>query len=116
MHTPLPRLEVLSVEGQRAADQRVEDDAQTPDVHLGPVVFLALEELRGGVRRGAAERVQLVPQGELVAEAEVGYFDVHVCVQQQVLGLQMDGVKKQKQTLIPLTLTLWDMEQQRREC
>lgn len=94
MHTPLPRLEVLSVERQRAADQRVEDDAQTPDVHLGPVVFLALEELGGGVRRGTTERVQLVPQSELVAEAKVSYFDVHVCVQQQVLGLQTEGIGK----------------------
>lgn len=92
MHTPLPHLEVLPIEGQRSADQRVEDDAQAPDVHLGPVVFLALEELGGGVRRGTAERVQLVPQSELVAEAKVGYFDVHVGVQQQVLGLQTGGI------------------------
>lgn len=93
MHTPLPHLEVLSIEGQRAADQRVEDDPQTPDVHLGPVVFFALKELGGSIRRGAAERVQLVSQSELVAEAKIGYFDVHVCVQQQVLGLQVEGGK-----------------------
>lgn len=92
MHTPLPRLEVLSIEGQRAADQRVEDDAQAPDVHLGPVVLLALEELGGGVWWGATERVQLVPQSKLVAEAKVCYFDVHVCVQQQVLGLWVEGM------------------------
>lgn len=97
MHTPLPHLEVLSIEGQRATDQRVEDDPQTPDIHLGPVVFFALEELGGSVRWRATERVQLVPQSELIAEAKIGYFDVHVCIQQQVLGLQVEkggGVRK----------------------
>lgn len=94
MHTPLSCLEVLSIEGQRATDKRVENDAQTPDVHLGPVVFLALEELGGGIRWGSAERVQLVTQSELVAEAKVGYFDVHVCIQQQVLGLQAEEIGK----------------------
>lgn len=90
MHTPLPHLEVLSIEGQRATDQRVEDDPQTPDIHLRPVVFFALEELGGSVRWRATERVQLVPQSELIAEAKISYFDVHVCIQQQVLGLQVE--------------------------
>jgi len=83
-------LEVLPVEGQRAADQRVQDDPQAPDVHLRPVVLLALEELGRGVGRRAAERVQLAAQRELVAEAEVGDLDVHVGVQEQVLCLGGD--------------------------
>ena len=91
-NTPLPHppahLEVLPVEGQRAADQRVQDDPQAPDVHLGAVVLLALEELRGGVGRGAAEGVQLAAQRELVAEAEVRDLDVHVGVEKQVLCLE----------------------------
>lgn len=80
-------LQVLPIKGQRAANQRVEDDAETPDVHLGPVILFALEKLGGGVRRRAAERVQLVTQRELVAEAEVGDLDVHVGVEEQVLRL-----------------------------
>lgn len=80
-------LEVLPVKGQRAADQRVEDDSEAPDIHLGPIVFLALEELRGSVGRRATERVQLVAQRELVAEAEVGNLDVGVGIQQKVLRL-----------------------------
>lgn len=88
--SPLPDLEVLSIEGQRAADQCVEDHPQAPDVHLRPVVLLALEELWGSVGRGAAECVQLVPQSELITEAKVSYFDVHVCIQQQVLRLQTE--------------------------
>lgn len=86
----LPDLEILSIEGQRAADQCVEDHPQAPDIHLRPVVLLALEELRGSVGWGAAERVQLIPQSKLITEAKVCYLDVHVCVQKQILRLQTD--------------------------
>lgn len=47
-----------------------------------------LEELRSSVRRRSAERVQLTAQRELVTEAKVGYFNVHVGVQQKVLRLK----------------------------
>ena len=47
-----------------------------------------LEELGSGVRGGTAERVQLAAHRELVTEAKVGYFDVHVGVQQEVLCLE----------------------------
>lgn len=80
-------LQVLTIKRQRAADQRIQDDSQAPDVHFGPVVLLALEELRRGVGRRATERVQLVAQRELVAEAEVCYLNVGVGVQQKVLRL-----------------------------
>ena len=83
----LSYLEVLSIEGQRAADQRVQNDPQTPDVHLRPVVLLPLEKLRRCVRRRTAERVQLVAHGELITEAKICNLDVHVCVEQQVLSL-----------------------------
>lgn len=85
---PAAHLEVVAVEGQGAADQRVEDDAQAPDVHLGAVVLLALEELGGGVGGGPAEGVQFGAQRELVAEPKIGDFDVGVGVQQQVLCLR----------------------------
>lgn len=104
--SPLPDLEVLSIKGQRAADQRVEDHAQAPNVHLGPVVLLSLEELRGGVGRRAAERVELVPQSELVTEAKVCYLDVHVCVQQQVLRLHAKSVcERKKKNIMMMTTT-----------
>ena len=80
-------LEVVPVEGQGAADERVQDDAEAPDVHFRPVVLLALEQLRGGVRGAPAECVQLRAQRELVAEAKVGNLDVGLGVQQEVLGL-----------------------------
>lgn len=90
--SPLPDLEVLPIKGQRAADQCVENDPQAPDVHLRPIILLALEELGGCVGRGAAERVQLVPQSKFITEAKVRYLDVHVRIQQQVLCLQTDSV------------------------
>lgn len=93
-HTHPSDLEVLSIEGQRAADQCVEDHSEAPDIHLRSVVLLALEELWSCVGRGATERVQLVPQSKFITEAKVGYFDVHVCVQQQVLCLQTNGEER----------------------
>lgn len=84
---PATHLEVLSVKGQGPTDQGVQDDPQTPDVHLGAVVLLPLEELRRCVRRGAAEGVQLAARRKLVAEPKVGNLDVGVGVQEQVLRL-----------------------------
>lgn len=80
-------LQVLPIEWQRAADQRVQDDSQAPDVHFRPVILLALEKFRRSIGRRATERVQLVAQRELVAEAEVCNLDVGISVQQKVLRL-----------------------------
>lgn len=57
----------------------------------GPSVHL--EELRSSVGRRSTEGVQLTAQCELIAEAKVGYFDVHVSVQQQVLCLRQPEVR-----------------------
>ena len=84
-------LQVLPIKGQGTADQGVEDDAQTPNVHLGAVVLFALEKFRGSVRWGPTEGVQFVSEGEFVAEPKIGYFDVHVGVQQQILRLTERG-------------------------
>lgn len=78
----------MPIEGQGAADQRVQDDTQAPDVHLWPVILLALEQFWGGVRGAPTEGVQLGAQRELIAEAEVGDFDVGLSIQQQVLSLR----------------------------
>lgn len=47
-----------------------------------------LEKFWSCVRRTPAESVQLVPEGELVAEAEVCYLDVQILVQKQIFGLE----------------------------
>lgn len=59
-----------------------------------------LEELRCSVRRRSAERVQLTAQGELVTEAKVSDFDVHVSVQQEVLCLKENICKKKNPMLL----------------
>ena len=51
--------------------------------------ILTLEKLWRSIGRAPAKRVQLVPVDELVGEAEVGDLDVHLAVQQEVLGLQV---------------------------
>lgn len=73
-------LEVLPIERQGPADQCVQDDPETPNVHLRTVVLLPLEELRSSVRRRSTESVQLAAHSELVAEAKVGDLDVHVSI------------------------------------
>ena len=50
---------------------------------------LTLKELWRCVGRTAAECVELAAVDELVGEAEVGDLDVHLAVQQEVLGLEV---------------------------
>lgn len=95
-------LEVVPVEGQGAADQCVQDDAQAPDVHLWPIILLALEQFRGGVRGAPTEGVQLGTKRELVAEAEVGDFDVGLGIQQQVLSLRRKEKPESEGRVVPL--------------
>ena len=62
-----------------------------------------LEEFRSSVRRRSAERVQLAAQRELVTEAEVGDLNVHVGVQQKVLGLRHTFIFTEQTDLISHT-------------
>lgn len=48
-----------------------------------------LEELGCCIGRTAAEGIQLVANGELIAEAKVGDFDVHIGVEEQIFGFQI---------------------------
>ena len=82
-------LEVVVVEGQRAHEQRVQDDAARPDVRLAAVVLLAAYDLRAGVVRRAAARLQHRAVHLQRRHAEVGYLDVQLVVQQQILRLQI---------------------------
>ena len=79
--------QVLAVEGQTPRYQRVQDDAEGPHVDFGPVVLFALEELGRGVRRRAAECVELRARRELIRETEICDFDVHFTVEKQVFRL-----------------------------
>lgn len=51
-------------------------------------VCVYLEEFRGGVRRRATESVQFPTDSELITEAKVCNFYVHVGIQEEVLSLQ----------------------------
>lgn len=48
-----------------------------------------LEEFGGRIGWTAAEGVQLLVWAEFVGETEVGYFDVHLGVQQEVLRFEV---------------------------
>lgn len=89
----LVHLEVLAIKRQWSADQCVKNDPQAPDIHLRPIILLALKKFRGGIRGAAAERVQLTAQCELVTEAEVRDFNVGICIEQKVFCLR-DGNEK----------------------
>ena len=70
--------EIVAIERQGSTDQCVQDDTQTPDVHLRAVVLLPLKQFRGSVRRTPTEGVQFIARGELITESKVGNFDVQV--------------------------------------
>ena len=59
-----------------------------PNINFRPHVLFALKDLGRGVGRRAAPRGQQPCRREVVAEAEVGDFDVHVCVEQQIFRLK----------------------------
>ena len=52
-----------------------------------------LKEFGCSIRRTSTECVQLAADGEFVAEAKVGDFDVQVAIEQQVLCLEKFNVK-----------------------
>lgn len=62
---------VLAVERHGAMDHRVQQHPQGPRVHLRAPVRPPVDDLRGGVERAAAERLQV-----LVAAVEVGQAEV----------------------------------------
>lgn len=80
---------MLVVEGQRAAEQRVEDDAARPDIDLGTGVEFARDDLGCGIVGAAAARAQKLAVHHHVAQAKVGDLDVQVRIEQQVLRLQV---------------------------
>ncbi len=81
--------EVVVVEGERAHQQRVQDDPAGPHVRPAAVVLLPADHLRAGVVRGAAGRLQHGANRLQGGHAEVGDLDVVLVVQQKVLGLQV---------------------------
>mmetsp|Transcript_3398 Transcript_3398/g.7606 ORF Transcript_3398/g.7606 Transcript_3398/m.7606 type:complete len:221 (+) Transcript_3398:187-849(+) len=80
---------VLVVKGERAAQQRIENHAAAPHVHLGSGVELARDDFGRRVVGRAAARLEEVAVLHDVGEAEVGDAELLVAVEQQVLRLEV---------------------------
>ena len=81
---------VVFIERQFSAQQSVQNDSQTPDVHLFTGVFLTLEHLRGTVAHGTAPGLQVTRSALVLAgEAKVDQFDIAVLVEQDVLEFKI---------------------------
>mmetsp|Transcript_10454 Transcript_10454/g.43278 ORF Transcript_10454/g.43278 Transcript_10454/m.43278 type:complete len:343 (+) Transcript_10454:2484-3512(+) len=93
VYAPLDLLEQvrdgLVVEGEGAAQERVQDHPARPHVHLRTAVELTGDNLRRGVVRRPARRLQKVPVPHHVAQAKVRDLHVGLGVQQEVLGLEI---------------------------
>lgn len=89
-YLPPRNIVVVIVERQLPAQQRVEYDPQTPDIHLFARVLLALEHLRRGVTYRAAEGLQVVRLALVLArEPKVQQLHVLVLVEEYVFELEV---------------------------
>ena len=81
--------QLVIVEGERAADHRVQNDSAGPDVDVLASIALATDDLGRCIVGRAAGRRERHAVLHRVGQAEVDQLDVVVFVQQQVLGLQV---------------------------
>ena len=83
-------LDVRSLERRLANDQRVNNDADRPDIDFVRVTLFTLEHLRGDVvRRTADGSLTLTVELELGGETEVTDFYLHLVVEEEVTELQI---------------------------
>lgn len=54
-------------------------------------MFQYLEEFRSSVWRRTTESVQFPTDSELITESKICYFNIHVCIKEEVLCLQEGG-------------------------
>jgi hypothetical protein len=81
---------VVLVKGQLAHQQRVEYDAETPDIHLFSRILLALQHLGRTVAHGPAPCLQVVGLALVLScKAKVDQLDVAVLVEQDVFEFQV---------------------------
>mmetsp|Transcript_9942 Transcript_9942/g.28234 ORF Transcript_9942/g.28234 Transcript_9942/m.28234 type:complete len:350 (-) Transcript_9942:240-1289(-) len=80
---------VVVVEREAATKQGVEDDPGTPNVYLGARVEPALDDLRGGVVRTPARRLQELAVAHEIGQAEVSDLEAVARVHEDVLGLEV---------------------------
>ena len=79
----------LGAKRKDADDDEVQEDAERPDVDEEAVVAVVAEELRGGVRRRTAERVQRFAHRARSAKSKVADLDEASAGEQDVLCLEI---------------------------
>ena len=84
------RLHIGRLEGRLTDDERVDDDADGPDVDLVRVALLAFEHLGSDIVRSTANSaLALAIKLELGSEAEVTDFDLHLVVEEEVAEFEV---------------------------
>lgn len=76
------------LEWKDALHNNEQDDSSRKHINLGAVIRLALLDLRSHVRHRASVRLQVVDFSER-GEAEIGHFQVHVFVDEDVFKLEV---------------------------
>jgi hypothetical protein len=79
----------LIVKWHLSADQNVEDNAETPHIHLGAGVCLCLQQFRGGKVEATAKGLQVPARSKQITQAKVDDFDVTSLADENVLNLQV---------------------------
>jgi len=83
-------LDVRRLEGRLADEQRVDDDAERPDVDFVAVARLALQDLgRDVVGRAADGLLLLALELDLGGQAEVAQLDLHLLAEEEVAQLEV---------------------------
>lgn len=82
-------LGVIVVKGEIPTEQSEENHPRGPNVHGKSLIFESFDHLRSSVARRAAGSTETRLVLIEIRETEVHYFDVHLRVDQEVLGLEV---------------------------
>lgn len=81
---------IVVVEWEFAAQERVKDHAQAPNIYFLSCILLALEHLRGRIADSAAKCLQVVGFALVLAsKPKVYQLDILIFVQEDILELQI---------------------------
>ena len=87
---PVSCLHVGRLERRFSNNERVDYDAQRPNIHLVRVAALAFEDLGGDIVRRTANRALLLTiKVKLRGKAKVAQFDLHLVVEEEVAEFEV---------------------------
>ena len=87
---PVSCFHVGCLERRFSNNERVDDDAQRPNIHLVRVAALAFEDLGGDIVRRTADRALLLAiKVKLRGKAEVTQLDLHLVVEEEVAEFEV---------------------------